>query len=124
MLPHQDLPRNPRQTKDSRSARLQVSGNKGSRPPEGEGVAPAGAVIPQCQHTKADGLRCGSPALRGKPMCYHHARAPKPKPYKPGPPDLRNPLSVLRWTMDNLIAGRIDRRTAGQIIYAVQELTR
>lgn len=27
-----------------------------------------------CRHIKANGVRCGSPALRGKPRCYFHDR--------------------------------------------------
>jgi hypothetical protein len=30
--------------------------------------------IPQCQHIKLNGVRCGSPALRGKDLCYFHNR--------------------------------------------------
>ena len=30
---------------------------------------------PRCQHIKDNGIRCGSPALRGKQFCYHHQRA-------------------------------------------------
>jgi hypothetical protein len=29
---------------------------------------------PTCRHRKADGILCGSPALRGKPLCYFHQR--------------------------------------------------
>ena len=29
---------------------------------------------PLCQHLKNDGVRCGSPALRGKPFCFTHNR--------------------------------------------------
>ena len=29
---------------------------------------------PTCGHRKSDGILCGSPALRGKPLCYFHQR--------------------------------------------------
>ena len=29
--------------------------------------------IPQCEHIMDTGFRCGSPALRNKPFCYHHS---------------------------------------------------
>ncbi len=29
---------------------------------------------PTCGHRKADGILCGSPALRGKQLCYFHQR--------------------------------------------------
>lgn len=83
--------------------------------------------IPTCQATKANGFRCGSPALRGKPLCYFHSR-PKPRPRLPEPPpvlpNLRSPEQMLRWTVYNLSTRRIDNKTAGQIIYAVQQLMR
>ncbi len=34
--------------------------------------------IPQCQYIKTDGVRCGSPALRGKPHCYFHYEVNRP----------------------------------------------
>ena len=30
------------------------------------------AIIPICKHIKDDGVRCGSPAVRGRVLCYHH----------------------------------------------------
>ena len=30
--------------------------------------------VPTCCHRKADGVRCGSPALRGQKLCYFHQR--------------------------------------------------
>jgi len=30
------------------------------------------AIIPICKHIKDDGVRCGTPALRGRVLCYHH----------------------------------------------------
>ncbi len=30
--------------------------------------------IPLCCHLKQDGMSCGSPALRGKKLCYFHQR--------------------------------------------------
>ncbi len=32
------------------------------------------AIIPICEHIKDDGIRCGSPALRGRKLCYFHDR--------------------------------------------------
>lgn len=30
--------------------------------------------VPQCRHFKTDGIRCGSPAMRGHSFCYYHNR--------------------------------------------------
>jgi len=34
---------------------------------------------PRCTHTKSDGLRCQSPALKGKALCYFHSRIRYPR---------------------------------------------
>jgi hypothetical protein len=31
-------------------------------------------MAPECRHIKTSGGKCGSPALRGQPYCYFHAR--------------------------------------------------
>lgn len=31
-------------------------------------------MYPECRHVKTNGLKCKSPALRGMPYCYFHAR--------------------------------------------------
>lgn len=33
--------------------------------------------IPRCQHIKLNGVRCGSPALRRRTLCFFHHRAQK-----------------------------------------------
>ncbi len=35
-------------------------------------------AAPRCQHIKANGHLCASPALRGQPFCYNHDRAHHP----------------------------------------------
>ena len=84
-------------------------------------------MIPQCQGTKSTGARCGSPALRGKSLCYYHSGRPRktPRPPDDSPlPDFRNPMKMLDWAMRNLAAGRISPKAAGQLIYAAQMLMR
>ena len=34
----------------------------------------------QCRHIHTSGCRCGSPALRGEPFCYHHHTTRRPAP--------------------------------------------
>jgi hypothetical protein len=81
-------------------------------------------VIPQCQHTKKDGIRCGSPALRGKPLCYFHSRAARPRPKRvvPAIPDPNNALAVLDWTLRGLMSGKLHHKEAAQIIYGIQQI--
>lgn len=80
-------------------------------------------VIPQCNFFKADGARCGSPALRGKRLCYFHARPrPRLRFVAPEVPDPRDALAVLNWTMYGLMKGTLDVKAAGKIIYSVQQM--
>ena len=84
----------------------------------------ATVVIPQCVRIKADGVRCGSPALRGKPLCYFHSRAPRPKPKRvvPQVPDPGNAMAVLNWTLRGLMSRTLDPKAAAQIIYGIQQM--
>ena len=81
-------------------------------------------VIPQCQRLKKDGVRCGSPALRGKSFCYFHNRAPKPRPKRvvPQVPDPNNALAVLNWTLRGLMSGKLHHKEATQIIYGIHQM--
>ena len=79
-------------------------------------------VIPNCNFIKPDGVRCGSPALRGMRLCYFHARRrPKPRPVVPEVPDPTDTTAVLNWLMYRLMKGTLDTRAAGQIIYSLQQ---
>lgn len=31
-------------------------------------------TAPECTHIKTNGIRCGSPALRSRALCFYHAR--------------------------------------------------
>lgn len=81
-------------------------------------------VIPQCQKVKKDGVRCGSPALRGKVLCYFHSRAPKRKPklLLPQVPNPNNALAVLNWVLRGLMTNQLDTKAASQIIYGIQQM--
>ena len=81
-------------------------------------------VIPQCQSLKKDGVRCGSPALRGKRLCYFHSRAPKRRPKRvvPEVPDPSNAMAVLNWTIRGLMNGKLDHKAAAQILYGIQQM--
>lgn len=78
-----------------------------------------GVLIPQCRQVKKDGVRCGSPALRGKKLCYFHAR---PQPAVPDVPDPSDAMAVLNWTIQGLMRRTLDSKTASQIIYSVQQM--
>ena len=83
-------------------------------------------VIPQCERVKKDGVRCGSPALRGKRLCYFHSRAPKRKPKRvvPQVPDPSDAMAVLNWTIRGLMNNKLDPKVANKILYRDRKSTR
>jgi hypothetical protein len=93
----------------------------------------------RCQHIKVNGTQCGSPALRHNKLCYFHkrnheervelsldrlknARARRSKvvmelPVLEDVPSIQ--VSLMR-IMRLIIAGHIDGKTAGLLLYALQ----
>jgi hypothetical protein len=90
--------------------------------------------IPQCQHVKDDGFRCGSPALRGKKRCYFHERQrktfPHRRPYRTTqfcrPEDFFNVqtpddvMVALNQVMNALLRHQLSPKEARAIIIALQ----
>jgi hypothetical protein len=90
-----------------------------------------------CRHVKEDGTYCGSPALRDRKYCYYHlmhrgrrlrrARALRDNlPYRLEIQSLDNPYAVRAALTDiaqALAAGQLEPRTAGKLLYAIQQVT-
>jgi hypothetical protein len=90
-----------------------------------------------CRHIKEDGAYCGSPALRERKYCYYHlmqrgrrlrrARALRDnQPYRLEIQSLDNPYAVRDALTDiaqALAAGQLDARTAGKLLYAIQQVS-
>jgi hypothetical protein len=104
----------------------------------GGGADTSMAVLPnRCQHTKDDGTRCGSPAVRQNKFCYfhkrwhedriviHQARARR-RCVRFEVPILEDSsaiqLSRMK-VMRQLANGQMDGQTAGLLIYALQTAT-
>jgi hypothetical protein len=88
-------------------------------------------MFQECRHIMPSGARCHSPALRGKPYCYFHARLHNlaVQPAKPGNPaeveidPLEDPSAVqltITRVLTALGSGRIDRARAGTLLYGLQ----
>jgi hypothetical protein len=90
-----------------------------------------------CRHVKEDGTYCGSPALRDRKYCYYHlaqrgrrlrrARALRDNlPYRLEIHSLDN-LYAIRAALTDiaqaLAAGQLDPRTAGKLLYAIQQVS-
>ena len=90
-----------------------------------------------CHHIKEDGAYCGSPALRERKYCYYHlmqrgrrlrrARALRDnQPYRLEIQSLDNLYAVRAALTDiaqALAAGQLDARTAGKLLYAIQQVS-
>ncbi len=81
----------------------------------------------KCAHIKADGIRCGSPALRGRSFCYFHHHNADHRPRRqtrsvnvPFPEDAASVQVGLYNVMLAIIDRRIEERRAGQLLWALQ----
>jgi hypothetical protein len=90
--------------------------------------------IRRCRHVKTNGTQCGSPALKGKELCYYHElnRPVAAELYLDGetycdgsimlPPfeDAYSIQTVLRQVVQLMLTRRIERKDAGLLLYALQ----
>jgi len=90
-----------------------------------------------CRHVREDGAYCASPALRGRKYCYYHlmergrrlrrARALRDnQPYRLEIQSLDNLYAVRAALTDiaqALAAGQLESRTAGKLLYAIQQVS-
>lgn len=81
-----------------------------------------GHEIPQCQHIRLCGLRCGSPALRGQNHCYYHSviRQERPTATIPQLDDGLNIQFSLREIVQGVAVGKWDTKRAALLLYAMQ----
>ncbi|MGA9565212.1 MAG: hypothetical protein WBS19_06800 [Candidatus Korobacteraceae bacterium] len=91
--------------------------------------------IPLCGHLKQDGMPCGSPALRGKKLCYFHHRDHKRSQYAAAvirradvlgprlPPmkSLADILAALHEVGNAIVDDRVSTRRAGVILFGLQQ---
>ena len=88
-----------------------------------------------CDHLKEDGVLCGSPALRGKKLCYFHQRDHKRAQYAAGVirrADVLGPrlppmksLADIQWALGEVLsalaAHRVPLRRAGARLFDLQK---
>jgi hypothetical protein len=84
----------------------------------------------ECRFVKPNGLKCGSPALRGSPFCYFHARnrVYVPRRLHTGEKVFKLPPIVttagihqaLSAIIQALACGEIDPERGGKLLYALQ----
>ncbi len=90
---------------------------------------------PTCNHSKQDGALCGSPALRGKKLCFYHHRDHQRQryaewilrlndPLRPSAP-LPKSLPEMQFRLYEVATALADDslhlRRAAKLLYALQE---
>ncbi len=90
--------------------------------------------IRRCRHVKTNGTQCGSPALRGKELCFYHEQN-RPQPVElymdgerycdsqmvlPVFEDAHAIQTVIRQVVQLMLTRRIERKDAGVLLYALQ----
>jgi hypothetical protein len=88
--------------------------------------------VPRCQHVKTNGVQCGSPALRRRRRCFFHERIRRERAKiaadgsaergfdLPLLEDANSVQVALMKVIQMLGSGRMDHKTAGLILYALQ----
>jgi hypothetical protein len=88
--------------------------------------------VPRCQHLKMNGTQCGSPALRWRRLCFFHERIRRERVRVlkdmsttrrfdlPLLEDANSVQVALMKVIQMLGSGRLDHRTAGLMLYALQ----
>jgi hypothetical protein len=88
--------------------------------------------VPRCQHVKTNGTQCGSPALRRRRLCFFHDRirreqariaadVPLSRTFElPLLEDANSVQVALMKVIQMLASGRMEHKTAGLILYALQ----
>jgi len=84
---------------------------------------------PQCEHFKTNGVRCGSPALRHRSLCFFHQRAADLRALRRERPSvgLHLPLledaNAIQLALQDVVHAvaedRLDMRRAGLILYGL-----
>ncbi len=78
--------------------------------------------IPQCKHIKVNGLRCGSPSLRGRKYCYFHYEVSRPlvRTDIPVIEDINSVQYSLNRLAEYILEKRIDYRQASLLLWLMQ----
>ena len=77
---------------------------------------------PRCAHLKANGDRCGSPAVSGQDLCYFHARAlADERPVRFPVLEDANAIQVaVMMVMDGVYRHHMPYKTAALLLYGLQ----
>lgn len=82
----------------------------------------AARQAPRCMHVRANGIRCGSPAMCENPFCYFHDRLYN-RPAEEAFPFLEDAASIqmaIMQVLDGLRRGKLDRGVANSLLFGLQ----
>ena len=77
---------------------------------------------PRCIHVRANGVRCGCPAMREPPWCFFHDRI-HTRPYEDGFPPLEDAASIqlaIMQVLDGLRRGRLETKVANSLLFGLK----
>ena len=82
----------------------------------------AAREAPRCMHVRANGVRCGSPAMRGDAFCYFHDRLYN-RPAEEAFPFLEDAASIqmaIMQVLDGLRRGKLEKGVANSLLFGLQ----
>jgi len=75
----------------------------------------------RCEHVKVNGIRCGSPALRGRRLCYYHFNCRLNQIHPVPILEDGNAIQLgVQETIRAVLDGRIETKRAGLVLYGLQ----
>ena len=82
----------------------------------------AARQAPRCMHVRANGVRCGSPAMRDDAFCYFHDRLYN-RPAEEAFPFLEDAASIqmaIMQVLDGLRRGKLEKGVANSLLFGLQ----
>jgi hypothetical protein len=83
---------------------------------------PIAQNIPKCHHVRTDGIRCGSPSMRGRNHCFYHLRTTAIPPSRPKDmPNLEDGLAIqhgIAQVIRRLLCYDLDYKAAYCLLHA------
>ena len=94
----------------------------GPGPATAEDQLQAARQAPRCMHVRANGVRCGSPAMRGDAFCFFHDRLYN-RPAEDSFPFLEDAASIqmaIMQVLDGLRRGKLEKGVANSLLFGLQ----
>lgn len=106
----------------AKSILKQVIRQQIAQPDGAEDRLQAAREAARCMHVRANGIRCGSPAMRQNAFCFFHDRLYN-RPFEESFPFLEDAASIqmaIMQVLDGLRRGKLDRSVANSLFFGLQ----